>query len=289
MVTGIRNMNAQVLENNSDVFSKSNLAAWCIVPYDAMNRGPEDRAKMLHEIGITKLAYDWRTKHIPTFDQELAALNKYNVKLAAFWMTTDHDPDNDERIQKVFDFLERNKVKTQIWLSMKDLGEVFELLDHKAKVEYTAKPISNIAKRAAKLGCKVGLYNHGGWFGEPENIISIIDYMKLPNVGMVYNFHHARLHHERFPEFFPKIKPYLYSLNLAGLKKGDTVNFFRVGQGNVEAEMIKLVWESGYNGPIGIINHDKNEDAKKGLLDEMEGLKKILKEIGDENALRTYE
>src|SRR5690606_41954104 len=38
-----------------------------------------------------------------------------------------------------------------------------------------SKPIAYIADRAKELGCKVALYNHGGWFGEPENQIEIIE------------------------------------------------------------------------------------------------------------------
>ena len=43
-----------------------------------------------------------------------------------------------------------------------------------ARVKAEADRIRPIAEEAAKIGCKVGLYNHGGWFGEPENQIAII-------------------------------------------------------------------------------------------------------------------
>ncbi len=34
------------------------LAAWCIVPFDAAKRGPEARAAMLEKLGISKFASD---------------------------------------------------------------------------------------------------------------------------------------------------------------------------------------------------------------------------------------
>jgi sugar phosphate isomerase/epimerase len=270
-----------------DVFAKNNLAAWCVVPFDSKQRGPEERAKMLHDLGITKLAYDWREEHIPTFDQELQALNKYGVKLEAFWIMSGETAEGNKHIKAIFDFLERNKVKTQLWLLMGEWGGFAEL-NQQQKVEAMSKPIRYIAEKAEKLGCKVALYNHGGWFGEPENQLAIIDHLKMKNVGIVYNFHHARMHHERFSTFYPKIQPHLFALNIAGLKSGVTERFFRTGQGDVEKEMIRQVWKSGYKGTIGIINHDTNEDAEKGLRDEMEGLKRILGEIGDKKALKTY-
>ena len=52
-----------------DLFDRANLVAWCIVPFDARNRGPEERAEMLQRLGIKRLAYDWRAEHIPTFDR----------------------------------------------------------------------------------------------------------------------------------------------------------------------------------------------------------------------------
>ena len=35
-----------------ELFDKDNLVAWCIVPFDAEERAPEQRAVMLNELGI---------------------------------------------------------------------------------------------------------------------------------------------------------------------------------------------------------------------------------------------
>ncbi len=268
-------------------FSRSNLVAWCIVPFDAKQRGPEERAKMLHDLGITKLAYDWREQHIPTFDEELRALEKHDIKLEAFWMTSGRNPAGNPNVQAVFEFLERNRVKTQLWLMMTEWPG-FEDLSQQDKVNAMSSEIRYIAERAGKLGCEVALYNHGGWFGEPENQVDIIRHLNLDNVGMVYNFHHARKHLSRFSSFYPLMLPYLKCINLAGLKKGDAGHFYRIGQGDAEKDMIRQIWKSSYRGPFGIINHDENKDAEKGLLEEISGLKWILYELGDKRALRTY-
>ena len=61
------------------LFSRDNLMAWCIVPFDAAKRSPEERAEMLARLGLTKLAYDWRGEHVPTFEREILALKKHNV------------------------------------------------------------------------------------------------------------------------------------------------------------------------------------------------------------------
>lgn len=261
--------------SNEEVFDKDNLVAWCVVPFDAENRGPEERAKMLKDLGITMLAYDWRDEHIPTFDEEYQALQDNGVHLQSMWLMSGQNPATDIRVQTVFDFLERNDISTEIWLLVEE-GEGFGELTQEEKIKAMSGPVAYVAERAAPLGSKVALYNHGNWFGEPENQLAIIDQLDKDNIGMVFNFHHAAPYQDRFAEFFPKIKPHLYAVNLAGLKKGDRENFFEVGKGNAEQEMIRIIKESDYDGPIGIINHDTQRDAKKGLEIQMTGLEQIL-------------
>src|SRR2546429_7485126 len=71
------------------VFRRDNLVAWCIVPFDAKKRGPEERAAMLARLGFTRFAYDWRAEHIPTFDAEMDALRARGIRLEAFWFPAD--------------------------------------------------------------------------------------------------------------------------------------------------------------------------------------------------------
>jgi hypothetical protein len=71
-----------------DLFVRTNLLAWCIVPFDAKKRGPEDRAEMMEKLGIRRFAYDYRAEHVPTFDAEIAALKKRNIELTAWWFPT---------------------------------------------------------------------------------------------------------------------------------------------------------------------------------------------------------
>ena len=72
-----------------NLWAHDNLLAWCVVPFDAKNRGPEERAKMLAKLGFTKFAYDWRPVHVPTFDTEIAALNQHGIHLEAWWFPFD--------------------------------------------------------------------------------------------------------------------------------------------------------------------------------------------------------
>ena len=137
--------------------------------------------------------------------------------------------------------------------------------------------IRAIAEAAAPLGCTVGLYNHEGWFGEPENQLAILDRLAragVRNVGLVYNFHHGHSHLDRFPELFEKMKPHLLALNLNGMfRDGNRIGrqIVPVGQGDLDLQLLRIVRDSGWRGPIGLLNHT-DEDAEARLLDNLDGL-----------------
>ena len=127
---------------------------------------------------------------------------------------------------------------------------------------------------AAKIGCTVELYNHGGWFGEPENQLAIIQRLNLPNVGIVYNLHHGHDHLDRFPELLKKMLPYLHAVNLNGMTQGGEkkgAKILPLGQGDLDLQLLKTIRDSGYRGPIGILNHT-GEDAEIRLQDNLDGL-----------------
>ena len=52
--------------------------------------------------------------------------------------------------------------------------------------------------KAEEIGCTMALYNHGDWFGEPENQVRIIEAMDNDQVKIVYNFHHGHHQVEQF-------------------------------------------------------------------------------------------
>jgi hypothetical protein len=96
---------------------------------------------------------------------------------------------------------------------------------------------------------------------------------------MVYNFHRGQEQMDRFAEFFPKIVPLLMAVNLNGMRKGGPM-ILPLGEGDSELGMLKIVRDSGYRGPIGILNHDENRDAEVGLRTNMLDLQKLLRDLG---------
>ena len=59
----------------AELFDKQNLAAWCIVPFDSVKRGPDARAAMVRGLGLTRVAYDWRAEHVPQPHERVRCLH----------------------------------------------------------------------------------------------------------------------------------------------------------------------------------------------------------------------
>jgi hypothetical protein len=236
------------------VFSRDNLVAWCIVPFDAKHRGPKERAEMLARLGIRRVAYDWRDQHVPEWDEELNQYKSHGIELVGFWAPDRH--------RQILDLVKRHGLRTQLWL----MGADPKVEGQSARVDAAAAAVAPVAKLAKDYGCTVGLYNHGGWFGEPENQVAIIDRLRrdgIDNVGMVYNLHHGHEHVPRFGELMKVMKPHLMCLTINGMKQAGP-KILPVGQGDNDLSLLKTIRDSGYTGPIAILTTARNSTRSKG-------------------------
>src|SRR5262249_12984984 len=155
-------------------------------------------------------AYDWRAEHIPTFDAEVAAMKRHGIEMTAWWFPVALDTG----ARAILDCIRRNKIHPQLWVMMEGGAhlrweQAFEPIpkEQTAHVERIVAGVKPIASAAADLGCQVALYNHGGWFGVPENQLQVIARLRqdgFTNMGMVYTQHHGHGEIDRFADLFPK-------------------------------------------------------------------------------------
>ena len=61
-----------------------------------------------------------------------------------------------------------------------------------------------------------------------------------------------------------------------------------LGQGRHETAMLEVILRSGYTGPVGILDHRSDTDAKVALQENLEGMKEILKKLAAKEALDSY-
>ncbi len=259
-----------------DLFARENLIAWCIVPFDAKRRGPEDRAAMLVRLGFRRFAYDYRAEHIPTFAEEITACQRRGISIDAWWFPRTL---NDEA-RHILEVCRQHDIRPQLWVT--GGGEPTRSNEEqRERIAAEVDRIRPIANAAAAQGMKVGLYNHGGWFGEPENQLAIIESLAMDNVGIVYNLHHGHDHLERFAELLERMQPHLLAINLNGMvPRGDRQGqkILPLGEGTLDLELLRIIRKSGYCGPIGILGHTK-DDAEARLKDNLSGLEWLVPQL----------
>jgi sugar phosphate isomerase/epimerase len=330
-----------------NLWEHSNLFAWIVLHTDTRERGPEERAQMLKDLGFTKFAYNWRESDVPDFDREIEALQKHGIEITAWALYGSEHP----HTQLILDTFKRHGIHPQFWLSealpgvpqsteewakvlpagvtlpktSEDearLSEKDKEAIEKALVQLLANDIQTtpqqqlqrvneeadrvaaLARRAAPYGVKIELYNHNGWLGMEENQLAVIARLQqlgVTDVGMVYNFNHARdeVHDDStaFPALWRKMQAHAVAVNISGMHwEGkhvfpllDAVHHFvdeRVprefilfpSQGDSELDMMRVIQKSGWRGPIGLIA-EKGGDAEVTLKNYLVGLDWLAAEL----------
>jgi hypothetical protein len=264
----------------ASLFARSNLLAWCIVPYDSLHRGPADRLAMLEQLGIRQYVWDWRQQHLRDLPEEIALARASRVRLHGIWLWIDEQADRIGQLgpsnRAVMDAVAAAGASVEYWVGIHD--NVFAGLDDAARVKKGAALFAFLRDEAAKTGSTVALYNHGGWFGNPEHQVKIIEAAGGRGLGIVYNFHHAYAEAGRFAELLQLMLPHLRAVNLSGVVDGRR-DILPIGAGTREREMIAALQASGYRGPIGIIGHTEGEDVALALQRNMRGLDRLVAEM----------
>jgi sugar phosphate isomerase/epimerase len=275
---GISLSGCKSFEKKRNVFDKENLVAWCIVPFDASERSPEQRAHMLDELGISALAYDYRDSHIASFPEEIEVLKAHHIDLQAVWLWA--DPRQEDVLGKagrsIFEILGSSGTQAEIWVGMPE--DAFKGLEEEESMSLALEALREILLEAENIGCTLALYNHGGWYGEAENMVRMVEELGSEKLRIVYNFHHAHQHLDRFQENLELMLPYLSTINLNGMR-AEGPKIIPLGKGDRELDMLRAIQASGYSGSIGIIGHTDGEDIRPVLERNLRGLETLKQKL----------
>ena len=247
------------------------LVAWCIVPFDSRKRSPEERIAMLERLGFKRYAYDWRAEHLPDTARELRLAASRGIRVEAVWVWIEKDRPGrlSEDNERLLAALKEAGLATQLWVGF--APAFFEGVSDQEKVARGAEMVRHLSDRAAETKSRVALYNHGDWFGEPENQVRIIQALPGRDIGIVYNFHHGHEHIARFDALVKAMRPYLWVVNLNGMRpEGPKILPF--GTGTHERQMLQTVLDSGFKGPFGVLGHVDDADVEEILRGNLRGL-----------------
>jgi hypothetical protein len=268
----------------SSLWDHGNLVACVVNHFDANKRDPEQTAQMFNRLGITKLSYNWREPDVANFDTEIETMQKHRVHIQA-WILYGS---GNAHTQLILDTFKRHHIHPQLWIEESGQSKKPEDIQttpeqQRQRVKDEADKVEAVAKLATPYGVQVVLYNHNGWLGMEDNQIAVIDELKTRgarNVGMVYNFTHARdENHDDskvFATLWPKMKPHVVEVNLTGMNMDPHVLY--PSQGDGELEMMRIIQQSGWHGPVGI-TAEKGGDAEVTLKNYIIGVDWLAAEL----------
>ena len=103
-------------------------------------------------------------------------MQRHKIEVTAWWFPGELNAE----AELILKTIERHKITPQLWVT--GAGEKLQAgKKNDERVAAEAARLKPIAVAAKRLGCKVALYNHGAWFGEPENQIAIIEALRRPS------------------------------------------------------------------------------------------------------------
>jgi sugar phosphate isomerase/epimerase len=175
--------------------------------------------------------------------------------------------------------IKRHGIHPQLWVMGGGAPTKTEA-EQAQRIGQEAARIQKIVALAAPYGCKVELYNHNGWFGQPDNEVAVLQRLKengVTGVGMVYNFSHGHGDMADFPAIWTRIAPFVIAVNVSGMVADERL--IPPSQGDQELAMLRTIVQSGWRGPIGLIA-EQGGDAEVTLANDLRGLDWLDKEIG---------
>jgi hydroxypyruvate isomerase len=145
------------------------------------------------------------------------------------------------------------------------------------RLSFVCEILRTIDRRIKGSMVSMALYNHGGWFGLPETMLSIIELSGLQNLGIVYNLHHAHHQLQSLEQNLKRMMPFLISITMNGMDK-EGPQIMDVGSGSLDAWILETILVSGYKGYIGLLGHTEGEDVEKVLERNLMGLNRLTNE-----------
>lgn len=267
-------------------WSRERLQAWCIVPYDAMQRTPEQRAVMLSELGLRRYAYDYRPEHIPTFDREVEVMKAAGIEITAWWFPTTLN----DTARTILALIERHGIKPDLWVQGGPDSPVRTPAEQSARVQAEVDRLRPLAVEARRLGLRLGLYNHLGWFGDPDNQLLVLAALRaegFTHVGLVFNFHHAHDYTRIFPHLWPRLSPHVIAINLNGMVPGGDrfgQKIHPLNEGTEELSLLRVIKASGWQGDVGVLSHIAERDAAETLGRNLAGYDRLMADLDAELA-----
>lgn len=257
---------------------------WPFFPFDnGVGRGvwpPKVQAETVKKLGYDGMHYNYTNP--VDFAVKIAACKEAGVPIKAMYIYTFVDKPGasyDKGIPDVIKQLAGSE--TTIWLTLRD-GKRGQQDAEAAAI------VKEIAGLAAESGLKVSIYPHAGFYvATAEDAVRIAKIDRLPNVGVTVNLCHELFagNGDRLAEVVKTAAPMLTLVSINGASpvagKGPGAwDTLPLGSGSFDTKaFLKLIYDSGYRGPIGHQFYAVKGDDLQKITTAIEAWKQIKPEI----------
>lgn len=247
---------------------------------DAKHKTAKEQVEMVKELGYAGIG--------ATAGKELAQmaeeLDKNNLRLFAAYVGCNIDTDARSYGPELKEAIEVMKGRNAIlWLFVqsKKLKPSSQEGDARA-----VQIIREIADMAAESGVRVALYPHTGfWVERVEDAIRVAEKVDCKNVGVTFNLcHWLRTDDEKnMKSLITAAMPYLFVVSINGADSGGKnwkklIQTLDRGSFNIQ-RFLKVLYKSGYTGPIGLQGYGIGGDAYDNLKRSMGAWRKLSEKI----------
>ncbi|QDV70428.1 hypothetical protein Poly24_41520 [Rosistilla carotiformis] len=269
------------------LYGPDNLTAWLVMFTDSVKRTPAERAEMVANFGFKKVGFEAFKKYLPILEEQMEEYAKRDIEVTSVYLVVETDkPSEEEQVKQILDVLKRRGETPQIWAMFS--RNSFKEVSGEERNQRLIAAFSDLAQCVDQSGCQLALYNYGSWFGKLDVQLAIIDGVRDQTgikIGTVFNFHRGHQHMRDFPQALQRMMPHLFAVNLNGMNwkdadyDGGGARIMPLGSGDHELTMMRQLADSGYRGPIGIIDHRSGVDAEVALQENLTGLEKLREEL----------
>lgn len=255
--------------------------ALCMDTHDAQKRTLPQQAAMLKELGYEGCAHLW----LDSLEERVTTLTQQGLRLFQVYMKVDlskEQPFDEKQIQRVLPFLQKHQ--TQLALLIKGGNPSDTKLDDRA-----VSAIQRLADLTLPFDVPIVLYPHTkDWLetcADGVRVAEIVD--RTGNVGVMFNLCHWMKAdvNRNLRAVLNQAKPWLMAVSLSG---SDLPEQIRTGQGKWiqplnqgsydTQELLLLLKEIGYSGPIGLQCYGIGGDARIHLAQSISAWRKLCEE-----------
>ena len=234
---------------------------------------------------IKKIGFDGMEGHSgENYHQRWAALDAKGLTMPQmYWSMTLNDDGEVTYDEEIKDIIKNSKNRDLTVAIIVRADQYKQKKDEGDKI--VARAIGELADFASPYNVKIAFYPHVWLYYEKiDHIVKLVNMIDRDNVGAIFNVcHFLKAEGEQhLKDKLLKVLPHLFLVSINGADSGNTKEMGwdqliqPLGDGTFNTyQVVKILWDHGYEGPIGIQCYNVDQDCRLALYKSMSTWRKF--------------